>query len=184
MIIRWFLAAALTAILGCDSPDNTETEVNPASPKLMKVVDFGGWDSVRREHQSQVLVVDIWAMWCVSCIERFPEMVSLHQQFKDQGITFVSLNVDPTDDNEALAEAETFLRQSGAAFEHYHLQENMMAAFEHFNLLGIPAIIFYGREGEELLRLTGDDPNNQYDEAAIRRTLLRLLQSGQPEGAS
>ena len=50
-----------------------------------------------------------------------------------------------------------------------------MIAFEKLNLIGIPAVIIYDRNGDERYRLTGDDPNNQYSGKDIEKAIQELL---------
>lgn len=150
-------------------------------PKVQKMVavDLAGWQhftqNFSKEKQSKVLLVDLWATWCISCIEKFPETVEIYQRYRNQPVTFASLNFDQADDHEAIKSANRFLKKSGADFQHFTLTENMMTTFEELNLLGIPAIIFYGADGNELKRLTGDDPSNQFNKDDIEKTLQAFL---------
>ena len=62
-----------------------------------------------------------------------------------------------------------------AVFDNFWMDENLMIAFEKLNLIGIPAVIIYDRNGDERYRLTGDDPNNQYSGKDIEKAIQELL---------
>ena len=55
------------------------------------------------------------------------------------------------------------------------MNENLMQSFEALNLLGIPAVYIYSKEGELHSKLTGDNPNKQFTEKDIKDTIEALL---------
>ncbi len=138
-------------------------------------LSFGAWQEKLASYPPDVVVVDLWATWCVSCLERFPHMVALWQRYRDRGVRFVSLNLDDHEDSEALADARLLLQQFGAGFENYYLDENLMIGFERLGLIGIPAVVLYDRSGKEAIRLTGDNPNRQFTDADVEAALQALL---------
>src|SRR5690606_25942426 len=116
----------------------------------------------------------LWAMWCTSCIKRFPKMVDMHDEYAPKGVQIVALNLDNRDDPATVQHAQGFLREINASFDNYHMNENLIDAFDHFNLIGIPAVIIYDGEGRERFRLTGDNPNNQFTDADIEAAINEL----------
>ena len=143
--------------------------------KIMMVVNYAEWEKRRLQYVPKILVVDMWAMWCSSCIERFPEMIKLHEKYNNNNIEFVSMNLDDREDAKSLEIAEKFLEKMNADFDHYHMNENLLYAFEKINLIGIPAVLIYDSNGNETYRLTGDDPNNQFTEKDIEVAIKSLL---------
>ena len=141
----------------------------------MQAITHAEWEQQLKNYQPNIVVVEMWAMWCTNCIERFPEMVKLHQQYKDKDIAFVSMNLDDREDIDSLQAADQFLNQVNATFDHYHMNENLMQTFEQLNLIGIPAVFIYDQQGNEYIRLTGDDPNNQFTEEDVEQAILALL---------
>ena len=137
---------------------------------------FQQWSQQLEAYQSNIVVVDMWAMWCVSCLERFPEMVKLHEKYQDRNVRFVSMNIDDREDTQAIESAEKFLGKMNASFDHFRIDESMLAVFEEFKLLSIPAVIIYDEKGHEKYRLTGDNPNKQFTEKDIDSAIISLLQ--------
>ena len=142
---------------------------------LMKPITLQQWNTKLKNYQPNILVVDMWAMWCTSCIERFPEMVKLHHKYSNENISFVSMNLDDREDLESLAAANLFLNNMNADFEHFHMDENLMLTFEKLDLIGIPAVLIYDQQGAEKFRLTGDNPNKQFTEDDIEKAILELI---------
>ena len=140
-----------------------------------KPLQYTEWLQQLDTYKPDIVVVDMWATWCASCLEEFPKIVDLHQKYKDAGVQFVSMNLDDNSDQPSLKNAEKFLQKMHAEFDNFWMDENLMIAFEKLNLIGIPAVIIYDRNGDERYRLTGDDPNNQYSGKDIEKAIQELL---------
>lgn len=167
-----FILIFSIALASCD----TKEEIQVTQSVSMLPVTFQQWIHRLDEYNSKIVVVDMWAMWCVSCLERFPEMVILHKKYQDKNVEFVSMNMDDREDTESIEKAEKFLGKMNASFDHFRINENMLKAFEVFNLISIPAVVIYDPSGKERYRLTGDNPNNQFTEKDIESAILTLIQ--------
>jgi thiol-disulfide isomerase/thioredoxin len=47
--------------------------------------------------RGQVYVVDAWAYWCTPCRIAIPELVQLHEKYKDRGVRFLGLTTEGGD---------------------------------------------------------------------------------------
>lgn len=163
------LAGLLSACDGGSSGNTGEGGIQ------LRNIGFAEWDQQLASYQPNIVVVDAWAMWCSPCIERFPKMVEMNQKYRDQGVAFVSLNLDDHNDQAAVAKAGDFLREQQARFDHFHMDENLIDAFDHLGLKGIPAVLIYDGTGEERFRLTGNNPNSQFTDEDIDEAVQQLL---------
>lgn len=186
--------AAALLICGCSEPESTtyagaDVPVMPADFR-QQVVERSGidlvpvaideWQDRMIAVEGQVTVIDFWATWCVPCIERFPHMVELSHEYPN--VRFISVNLDDPGDPEAYIEALDFLEAMRADFEHYHITDSMFDSFGFFNLRSIPAVAILDQSGDQAVRLSGDDPNNQFDETDIENAIEELLTP--PESSS
>ena len=137
-------------------------------------VNYQQWKEVLKTYEGNVLVVDMWATWCISCLERFPHMVEMNNEYKGKGVTFVSLLLEDPEEPEAIEMAKKFLIKQKADFKHYFMNENLMFSFEKLDLLGIPAVFIYDKKSNLYKKLTGDNPNKQFTEDDIRKTIEKL----------
>ncbi len=151
-------------------------EISASQRAYMLPVTFQQWSEKLNQLNSNIVVVDMWAMWRASCLERFPEMVKLHNKYLGRNVKVLSLNMDDREDLQSIKRAEEFLTKMNASFEHYRIDENMLDVFEEFNLISIPAVIIYDKGGKEKYRLTGDNPNKQFTEKDVESAILTLLQ--------
>ena len=141
----------------------------------MQSVTYQQWLEQRKAYTGRILVVDMWATWCSSCIERFPKMVSMHNKYANQGVQIVSMNLDDRGDAASLTAANRFLQRINARFPNYHMDENLMQAFEMLDLIGIPVVLIYDRKGKQRYRLTGDNPYNQFTDKDIEIAIQHLI---------
>ncbi len=176
---RGLLPLLMGLLLGCSAGDNQPTDTDQP-PIQMSPILMEDWDAKLAEYPPRILVVDYWATWCVPCIERFPHMVEMAERYTDQGVAFMSLNLDDPTDLFAFEYATDFLNDMNARFEHLAIEENMFKVMEFLGLYSVPAVSIYDRNGIEVARLTGDDPNNQFDEADLERVIEDLLKEQPP----
>ncbi len=57
----------------------------------------------------RVALVNVWATWCLPCMEELPRLAALHERLDPALATVVALNVDPTE-----ARARAVLKRLGA----------------------------------------------------------------------
>ena len=161
------LALALLGLPGCgeqaaDQPAAEPTESAPSSEVELASVSLDQWYQEIDALRGQIVVSDMWATWCIPCIERFPHMVELATRYGDRGVQFVSTSLDDPTDDQAIAYAREFLIEQQATFPNYLISDNVTDTFERLDLMTIPAVFIYDRDGQLRYRLTADDPNNQF----------------------
>lgn len=141
----------------------------------LRTVTLDNWQQHLEGFKGDIVVVDMWATWCISCLERFPAMVEMSKEYKNKGVRFVSLLLEDPEEPEAIVKAQRFLTKQQADFNHYFMNENLMKSFERLDLLGIPAVYIYSKDGQLHSKLTGDNPNKQFTEQDIKDTIDKLL---------
>lgn len=141
----------------------------------MQVIKLDQWREILADQQPHIVVVDLWASWCVSCIERFPKMVEMARRYQGRGVRFLTLDLDDPRDQAGIDWANDFLARIGAGSANYHLAENLMRSFEELNLMALPVVLVYDGQGRERYRLTNDDPNRQFTDADVEAAIRKLL---------
>lgn len=75
----------------------------PAAAGQAPRIEAEGWlngDGPTDEQlKGKVIVLDAWAYWCNPCRAAAPELVKLHQKYKDRGVVFLGLTSEGADTN-------------------------------------------------------------------------------------
>jgi thiol-disulfide isomerase/thioredoxin len=100
------------------------------------------------KHKGEVIYLDFWASWCGPCRKSFPWMNKIEAEYKQQGFSVISINLDA---NKALA--TKFLSEMPADFTVIYDPKGKIA--KHFKIQGMPSSMLIGRDGKIKSRHTG-----------------------------
>ncbi len=45
--------------------------------------------------RGKVVILDFWATWCPPCIRGIPDLITLQNKYRDQGLEIVGVSIDP-----------------------------------------------------------------------------------------
>ena len=164
--------AALVWSVGCGSGAR---QVDTVRAIALRPVTFEQWQRELGLLRGKIVVADLWATWCEPCIERFPHMVQLYHQYRDRGVTFVSMSVDDREDKQALDTARKFLHKWDATFANYLMDENIGESFEKLDIEGVPDVFVYDAAGRRRYLLNGNDPTRQFTEKDVDDAVATLV---------
>ena len=100
------------------------------------------------KHKGEVIYLDFWASWCGPCRKSFPWMNKIEAEYKQQGFSVISVNLDA---NKALA--TKFINEVPASFTVIYDPKGKIA--KHFKIQGMPSSMLIGRDGKIKSRHTG-----------------------------
>ena len=159
------LVAVAIASLATTAPAQTPSPaVNllPASAAdILRTVNAPG---------AAVVIVNVWATWCLPCREEMPDILRLRRAYVARGLRLILVSGDFSADAEAAA---AFLRERGVDFPTYLKDENDM---EFINALdphwsgALPVTFIYDGEGHlrgSIYGLASYDRLQQEVEAAL-----------------
>lgn len=90
LLIVGIVAILMAAFLGGRS--NSSRITGPtAAPEIRVAGWLNGPGPTAEELRGQVIVLDAWAYWCGPCRATAPELVKLHDQYRDRGVLFLGL---------------------------------------------------------------------------------------------
>jgi len=139
MLKGLLLAAALLAA--------TAPTPQPATPEeILQAV---------RDAKAKVVVVNVWATWCIPCREEFPDLLALRRAYADRGVRVLFVSGDFAADAAAAAE---FLGEQGVDFPTYRKTGDDMrfiAALDPNWSGALPATFIYDGQGRRRHALLG-----------------------------
>ncbi len=112
-------------------------------------IEAGGWLNTDRplsadDLRGKVVLVDFWATNCHVCASHTPELVALHQKFREHGLTFVGLTP------ESEAELEHVKRYVERAKIDWPIGYGAGFVFEMMGITGTPTYLLYDRSGRSV----------------------------------
>ncbi len=108
-----------------------------------KTLDLSAWSG-------KVVLLNIWATWCVPCREEMPTLDRLQQQLGGQYFEVVALSID----RGGMETVQKFYDQLGIKNLAIYVDETA-TALVRVGAYGIPATLLLSPDGQELGRLVG-----------------------------
>lgn len=110
----------------------------------------GGSAHTSAEFEGRVVLLNIWATWCVPCREEMPQLNALQSELGGDGFEVVALNIDKGGPEKG----EEFLEETGATdlTPYYDPSGRVFATLK---AVGMPTTLLLNRDGKEMGRLVG-----------------------------
>jgi thiol-disulfide isomerase/thioredoxin len=103
-----------------------------------------------QDFAGKVVLLNIWATWCVPCREEMPALDKLEAKLGGKDFAVVPVNIDKGGPDKAAA----FLKETGAA--HLPLYTDPTGkVFATLKAVGMPTTLIIDRTGREIARLVG-----------------------------
>ena len=140
-----------------DSPLKTEvlemyrlfTRLMPGNPAPISVLkDIEGNEHTFEEFKGKVLVIDVWATWCHSCLEHMHKFTGMRYWFRrESDVCFATISIDRSEDKEAWIESIRKHNMQGLINLFPDCEEQ--SQFESdFQISSVPRYIIIGKKGE------------------------------------
>ena len=130
--------------------------------RMVTMADFKG----------RVIVLNIWATWCLPCVEEMPSLDNLQGVLGDEDFQVVALSIDKT----GLREIEYFFAQN--ELENLTIyRDEAQKLFDQLAVVAIPTSLIIDRQGREIGRMVGPAT---WDSDRMIATLHDIIKQGQP----
>ena len=160
----FFLLGFLAA---CAEPGQTVPGTVGAAPPAYGAVTMNGDSVDLASLRGEVVLLNVWATWCVPCRREVPELQALHQRHEAEGLRVLGVSIDG---GEADADVAAFARDFKMTYT--ILRDPGDRVSNVFRINGVPASYLIDREGivrwRTLGPFTADDAALQ---AALRQSL-------------
>jgi thiol-disulfide isomerase/thioredoxin len=105
--VRWIAFATLvSASATAQSPvaPSTPLPAHLLEPKQVEPITAAQFGRVLAHRRGQVVLVNLWATWCIPCIQELPDLALLQERYGDRGLQVIGVSFDD------LARLETRVR--------------------------------------------------------------------------
>jgi peroxiredoxin len=135
-------------------------------------------DSIPREkrladYRGKVLMINVWATWCLPCRVEMPSIEALNKDYASKGLKIVAVSID---DPGTDATIRAFVKQYGLTFEVLHDAEARIS--EAYDITGYPETFIVGKDGVIRKKLmSATDWNSPEARALVDRLLAERIDS-------
>ena len=162
--MKYLTIALFLLILGCSSPQEKKVLVDTTATQLVSQIEsYKG---------KKPVLVNFWATWCLPCIEEFPHIMKLKDNYKDDfELIFVS-----GDFEEAKDEAKEFLKKQNVNFTTYYKtgKDNEFIQTVSDTWSGaLPYTVIYSKDGSISSEWEGKAEYEQFE-----KELLKVIKEG------
>lgn len=140
---------------------------SPKRPRPVSALDFLGPDgkpSSLAAFRGRVVLLNLWATWCVPCREEMPALDRLQQTLGSKEFEVVAINIDTS----RLQKVRDFLRDEKIASLGFY-SDPKADSFYRLKLagkaVGLPTSLLVGRDGCEIATMAG--PANWVSDEAL-----------------
>ena len=120
-----------------------------AQPVILPVDEQSVQELVRRS-LGRVLLVNVWATWCVPCVEEFPDILKLRTTYAPRGLDVQLISIDNS--RKSLPAVRAFLKKMDVVFPTYiksaKTDESFINALHPEWSGAVPATFVYDRTGK------------------------------------
>ena len=142
-----------------------EFEVNDLDGGLVRLSD----------HDGKVVLVNIWATWCLPCLVEMPSMERLYRKIDGEGFEIMAVSIDAELGNFDLAgrpggDIQVFADSLGLTFPMLHNPSGDIQRL--YRTTGVPETFLIGRDGIIYKKVAG---GTEWDAPGHKELIQRLL---------
>lgn len=136
----------------------TVKKLLPGSPSPKFVYpDINGEDVALDDLKGKLVYIDVWATWCVPCLQEIPSLKQLADDYNGKDVAFVSMSIDPKKD---FNKWENMVKEKELKGIQIFADKDWSSEFvRNYNINGIPRFILVDKEGN-ILNADAPRPSN------------------------
>ncbi len=63
-------------------------------PVSLQNIDDAGLSQLMKNNSGKLLLINLWATWCVPCVEEFPDLVTINRMYRDRDFKMITISSD------------------------------------------------------------------------------------------
>ncbi|WP_342577957.1 thiol-disulfide oxidoreductase ResA [Psychrobacillus sp. FSL K6-2843] len=127
------------------------------------LVDMNGEKHQLSDYKGQGVFLNFWGTWCKPCEREFPIIDEQYQNYKDQGLEILAVNVGESD-----LKVQRYIDRKGLTFP--VLIDNNKSVINAFNINPLPTTLLINSEGKIEKIITGE-----MSEESIKKYMEQIL---------
>ena len=140
-VVAWVLAVGLACEPPVPEQASTSAGEGSAAPAF-EAVRLSGDSVSLADFEGEVVLLNVWATWCVPCRQEAPELQALHETYADSGLHVVGVTVDNRGVEDQIHQ---FIDQHGMTYDIWWDPDG--TAIDTFGAMGVPMTLLIDRKG-------------------------------------
>ena len=182
---QWTVVGAIVALLAIAGvgashllkDELTSVTIGSEAPPFTALTMPKGIEGVRTtktlsDYRGEVVLLNIWATWCVPCRTEMPSIQALHNALGPKGLKIVAVSIDRPGAEPAIQE---FLEELNLTFEVLHDSTGSIQAL--YRTTGVPETFVIARDGVIRKKWIGPE---DWNSAGNQRLIAGLLTEPRP----
>ena len=169
-----------TRVFGCSTKwsDKRQSVVDSiqrwnAEPVSLGTIDRKGVKKLADNDTKKLRLINVWATWCIPCVEELPELVAINRMYRRRGLELVTISLDGVKKRE---HALKFLKEKHVAAANYIFdsedKDELAEALDKEWPGPVPYTILIAPGGKVLYR-----KHDAVDPAELRKAIVKYLGS-------
>ncbi len=120
------------------------------------------------ELKGDVVMLNVWATWCIPCREEMPGLQALHEEFQSEGLKVVGVTID--DRSVTVPRLNDFMRSVGVGYTIWRDPDDRFA--RTFRTIGVPETFLISKDGYIVYQWKGAfDPTSEQTREIVQTAL-------------
>jgi peroxiredoxin len=162
--------AALLAAGVAFTGDLASVSVGAEAPDFTAVDITTGEQASLASHRGDVILLNVWATWCLPCEQEMPSMQRLYRQLGPQGLRVIAVSIDDA----APDVVRAWITERSLTFPVWHDRSGRIERL--YQTTGVPESFVIDRHGVIVKKVIGA---TEWDHPA-QQALIRRLLAGEP----
>ena len=64
------------------------------SPRQVEAISATDFQGVLESHRGKVVLVNLWATWCIPCVQELPDLNLLQTRYRERGLVVLAVSMD------------------------------------------------------------------------------------------
>jgi thiol-disulfide isomerase/thioredoxin len=129
--------------------EDFQGEIRKLTPQML--------DEMIKNRNGKVLLINVWATWCIPCREEFPDLVKLAEIYQERNLEIIGISADYPD--EISTKIRPFIESQRVNFpiyvQNFDKQENFINYFNEDWRGALPATFIYDTSATQQVFLLG-----------------------------
>lgn len=85
-------------------------------PVSIDNIDASSANELMKNKTNKLIMINLWATWCVPCVEEFPDLVTMNRMYRDRDFKMITISMDAMKDKD---KALAFLKKKESSSQNY-----------------------------------------------------------------